>query len=174
MIVLILKRVRQLVGDQELAHQVAPGEEPEEAHARAARARDALGDHQPLGARVVEARALLLVEPLERGPEPRARGQEAETRVDGLGVLDVAGGIALLDLVLDDAPDALAREREHGHGSGEREPAERDEAMAQGLEGILVHLAVADEAPRRAAGDERQQDEERASHGARSSTMTAG
>src|SRR5207248_11614971 len=38
MIVLILERVRQLVGDQELAHQVAPGQESEEPRAHAGRA----------------------------------------------------------------------------------------------------------------------------------------
>src|SRR5262249_32028391 len=179
LIVLILERVRQLVGDEELAHQIAPGEEPEQAHA-GAYARDAPGGHQPLRARVVEARALLLVEPLERGPELGARGEESEAHPHGLGALDVAGGIALRDLLLDDGPQPLAREHEHGHWGREPEPAERRETDAQVCERVLVHLAVTDETPGGTAGEERQQNEERpparppASRGARSGTMRAG
>ena len=113
---------------------------------------------------------------LERVAELRPRRQEAQALVDGLGVLDVAGRVALLDLLLDDGPEPVAREREHGHGGREREPAERHQATAHRLERVLVHLAVTDEAPRGAAGEERQHYQERhgSPHGARSSMMMAG
>src|SRR5204862_1352773 len=105
------ERMRQLVRNEELADDVAAGQQTREPDRHPARAERALREDQRLRVRIVESRALLLVQPLEPAAEIRAARHEAEPGVRRLRALDVARREALLDDGVYRGRDLLASER---------------------------------------------------------------
>src|SRR5262245_11097868 len=161
--VLVLERVRELVRDQELADEVAPGEEAEQADPEAAGVERGPREEELLHPRVVEAGALLLVEALQAGLQVGSARDEAQSLVHRLRPLHVALREALLDLVPHDPRDLLARERARGNVRSEVEAAREGQIATDRGERILVHDAVADDPAWRASlDDERDDDQEQA------------
>jgi hypothetical protein len=88
--VLILKRVRELVRDEQLADEIAAGEEADDPDPRRLLAKPGRRQRERLVARVVEGGDLVAVE-LASAARARCRAPEAEARVDDAQPVELAG-----------------------------------------------------------------------------------
>ena len=159
-----------------IARDVTPGERPEERETEAPAIDGARGEQELPTVRVVEARALLLVELLERHAQTGPGGQETEPRVDRLQAFEIAGGVGPVDVLGHGGGDLLAGERDRRHRGRERKAPNPGQATADGGERVLVHLPAADDASGPAGGESEESRERdcRPPHSPSCATMMAG
>src|SRR5262249_29458436 len=177
MVVLVLKRMRELVAHQHLADDVATGEDAKEPGGEPARLEAVRAERERLGAWIVERRDLLFQERRHGDAERRGRRQQAERLIDRGETLEIAGAVGRLDLVGDEGAHGLVVEHARRDRLEEAEAAHRDETALDVAQDSLLHHAVAGDPGRATSGPpDRRQARERAGggrHGSGSSKGTA-
>src|SRR5262249_37897592 len=159
---LILESVRQLVGEHQLADDVAPGERRDGHGPAAGSVHGTSGDGELLRARAVEGGELCREELPECGLQLGARRQQPELDVRFLGALEVPGRKALREFLVDRRRHLRGAERPHRHGLAELEVSRRDETLLHLLHERLVDVTMTHQAARSAGA----QDEERGQNAA--------
>src|SRR5438093_1404408 len=172
---LILEGMGELVRDEQLADQVAAGEQREEPHAEPAHAERLGREDELLRARVVEGGDLSAVELLEHRSQRDARGQEPQTLVDHRDAVEVVPRVREVDVAADPGGDVVGPERHGRDGTEEVEAPDGGKVVHHCGERARVDLPLVHEPAADTAGGERDGEQRGGTaHGPESSVITAG